>query len=368
MTNNGLKMRDSIVTMINGIIDRQRPKPRVCEVYSYNRFSGLADVLLPGETEPGIQAKFPQHLQPTASKMDDGVGAATGDLVLVEGTTNNYRITQIIRGNAFGLASPMRPSDSMSGGGVVTWNDRYLKWGSDLVAPTGVTQLITGGLITITMPVLDTVIKCHGINGDADDTVAAAGIDMQPDGTSDYSVLYYEPNLGSILGDTGTFHLVGATVSFNVPATWIMIALMDQVTNTLRFCTDSLITVDATTGWWVSGWGDLDTSTYGPSRAWFDPVKKWIEVELYISRTGANTAANSIHSPVIAPNTPIDFRPINRVNLVVANNIGGAEKMSRLTMLKGGESNPGRMDILPGSSVAWNTGQFAFIKGGWKVP
>jgi len=238
MASNSLKMRDAVATMITGLIDRQRPKPRVCEVYSYNRFTRFAEVLLPGETEPGIQARFPAHLQPTACKMDDGVGNATGNLVLVEGTTNNYRVTQIVEGDAFGQTAVIRPNDTLGGGGTITWDDRYLKWSADFISVVGVNQLLTGGMFVIPMPAVSTVVKCHGINGDADSAVASGGVDMQPDGTSNYSILYYAPDLGGGSGSNGVFHLVGTITALNIPPTWMMVALMDQPSNCLTLAND----------------------------------------------------------------------------------------------------------------------------------
>lgn len=110
---NAMKMRDSVVQMIKGIIERERPKPRICEVYSFNRFSRVAEVLLPGETDPNstIQARFPEHLQPTKSKTVDGAG----DLVLVEGTLNSYRITQLIQGRAAGYSMDLGDITMMGG-------------------------------------------------------------------------------------------------------------------------------------------------------------------------------------------------------------------------------------------------------------
>jgi hypothetical protein len=86
---------------------------------------------------------------------------------------------------------------------------------------------------------------------------------------------------------------------------------------------------------------------------------------MYVQRTGANTATNTIHSPIVVP---APYAPTYRVNLVIANNIGGTEAMTRLTMLRTGEANGGRMDIVFATTRVWTTGQFAFIKGGWKVP
>jgi hypothetical protein len=234
VASNGLKLRDSIVTMITGLIDRQRPKPRVCEVYSYNRFTRFAEVLLPGETVPGIQARFPIHLQPSASKMDDGVGNAVGNLVLVEGTTNNYRITQIIEGNAFSFESPIRAYDALAGGGVITWDDKYLKWTYNLTTFVGVDNLITAGTFQIGMPAVNDLVTCHGITGYTDVAVTASGIDMRPDGAMMSTALFWAPDITDVnTGDVGTFHLVGGLIPQFIPSHWIMIAVMNQTNDYL---------------------------------------------------------------------------------------------------------------------------------------
>lgn len=233
MTKSALDLRDAVTTMILGLISRERPKPRVCEVYSFDRFTRYAEVLLPGETVPGLQARFPTHMQPTASKMDDGVGNATGNLVLVEGTSNNYRITQIIEGNAYSQASPFRAYDLLTGGGIVTWDDRYLKWTTDLSTFIGVDQVISTNMFVISMPGVGALVNCHGINGFTTVAVTVDGIDMRPDGTMNHTALYWEPDLTLTTGDVGTFHVVGGVVPFYIPPHWIMIAVMNQVADYL---------------------------------------------------------------------------------------------------------------------------------------
>lgn len=553
MNNTAIKMRDVVVDLIKGIVDRERPKARVAMVYSYNRFNRKAEIVLAGETEPGISARFPKHLQPSkALNTDlDKDGNPIGDIVLIEGYTNNYRITQIIEGDAmgqgwkigdleiwggafmnerhgkyFGLSTTLPPEgesiglgrwvnpdaqfynhgacfvelivhqpffaygrkeyrfpitsydtagvwqnlypdkdggveighqfeveiksdgdgfdlrirnvqqhDSLTpsgyiynmwiwgenfthdatnfnvvdaaaaptvafrtdlteatevngsvqqgpffdsirhtaqnrlvqnllGGGTVTWDGRFIKWSADLIAPAGVTRLLTGGKLNIPMPAAASTVYDHGITGQTTTAVAAGGIDMRPGGSINYSVLYYEPNLGTSSGNAGKYHVVGTDTSFHVPSHWIYLAAMDAASGYLSFATDSLISIDPSS-WYQTGWGDLDATNYGPARAWYDPVKKWIEVEIYLQRTGANTATATIHSPVVVASA---YRPTYRVNLVVANNIGGTEAMNRLTMLRAGEASAGRMDIVFGTTRVWTTGQLAFIKGGWKVP
>lgn len=135
---------------------------------------------------------------------------------------------------------------------------------------------------------------------------------------------------------------------------------MSSLTNTFPGFT----VVDPST-WYQTGWGDMDSTDYGPSRAWYDPVNKWIEVEIYVKRTGSNTATNTIHSPVVVAST---YRPTYRVNTVVPTNVGGAEVMIRMTMLRAGETNAGRMDIVYPTTRVWSTNQYAMIKAGWKVP
>lgn len=81
-----LDLRDAIKTIVVGMLDRERPKPRVGQVVSVDRDARRAEIIFAGETEPGIAAAFPPHLQPRGA----------GDVVLIEGTRNNYRITQIL--------------------------------------------------------------------------------------------------------------------------------------------------------------------------------------------------------------------------------------------------------------------------------
>lgn len=427
MAKTALSLRDSIATIARGLIDRERPKPRVCEVYSYNRATRFAEVLLPGEVTPGIQARFPKHLQPTKSKMDDGIGNATGDLVLVEGGVNNYRITQIIEGDATGFswnlgdttllggrlldrkfaryfsrelnlpglgnsielgrfywldkapdnsgraltayvdlvvqsirsyaatkvyrfsidytvvtptwqnlfpveesgvrggnefsleiyvpdefgfqlrvrnnrenattvksgyacsmwlfgedfyydettynaedagfspgvtfgASDVDPSEEVNGanvnqgpyfmpqsrivhgrtwenltaGGLVTWDDRYIKWTNNFVCAIGRSNLITTGVLQIPVPTVGQSIYYHGMSG-ASATIAytSSGVDMMPVAAT-HSVLYFEPNFGSTDGSIGKFHVVGNDLNFKVPSHWIMIAVMNQNADYLK--------------------------------------------------------------------------------------------------------------------------------------
>jgi hypothetical protein len=129
--------------------------------------------------------------------------------------------------------------------------------------------------------------------------------------------------------------------------------------------TPALTSIDAST-WVQSGWGVYDATTYGPLRAWYDPYTKWIEMFLYIKRTGANTSASLVHSPIIVPST---YRP--QYNVVFSSNIdinAGAEQAVRTVILRSADANPGRIDLVLTASLAWNTNRFAFMKTGWKVP
>lgn len=452
-----LKLRDSIATIARGLIDRERPKPRVCEVYSYNRGTRFAEVLLPGETKPGIQARFPKHLQPTKSKMDDGVGNATGDLVLIEGTTNNYRVTQIVEGDAtsFGLnlgeptllggkllnrrfaryfsrelslptlgstielgrfywldkfpdnsgraltayvnlvvqsirsesatkvyrfnvdfttvtptwqnlfsieesgvrggnefnveiyvpdefsfrlrvrnnrqdatnsksgfvcsmwlfgedfyydettyntedagVSPGVPFgtgdvnqseetngwnvnqgpyfmpqsrivhgrtwENLTAGGLVTWDDRYVKWTANFVCAIGRSNLITTGILQIPVPTVGQSIYYHAMLG-ASATIAytSSGVDMMPVAAT-HSVLYYEPNYGSSDGASGKFHVVGMDINFKVPSHWIMIAVMNQNADHLKVANGLILTpwvnITPAAGWAHSAYTGVATA------------------------------------------------------------------------------------------------------------
>jgi hypothetical protein len=427
-----LKLRDAITTIASGLIDRERPKPRVAEVFSYNRFTRVAEVLLTGETEANsaIQARFPKHLQPTKAKMDDGIGNAIGDLVLVEGTVNNYRITQIVEGDATGFGwslgdttllggellnrkfaryfsrdlklpalgssielgrfywldkfpdnsgralvayvdlvvqsvrsqaatkvyrfhidyttvtptwqnlfpieesgvrgsnefsleiyvpdefsfrlrvrnnrqnatneksgyacsmwlfgedfyydattwnaedagvSPgvmfgngdVDPSEetagwnvnqgpyfmpqartvhgrtweNLTGGGTITWSDKYVKWSNNLVASIGRSNLISNGVIQVGPPVVGQSIYYHGFTGvSAPIAYTASGVDMLPVAAT-HSVLYYEPDYATADGANGKYHVVGNDLAFKVPSHWMMIAVMNQTWDYLKLGT-----------------------------------------------------------------------------------------------------------------------------------
>ncbi len=426
-----LLLRDSITTIALGLINRERPKPRVAEVYSYNRFTRVAEVLLSGESEANstIQARFPKHIQPSKAKMDDGIGNATGDLVLVEGTVNNYRITQVVEGNgtAFGLilgdttllggtlldrkvarhfskevdlpgagesvhlgrfyfihdldyanqawsaygeivvesrvyfggsktyklaidnsavtatwqnvfpdkdsgvrngndfaleifvaddhsfelrvrnvrsntiappvgyvfsmwlhgqdyeydttnynkfdagvspGVPFRTEDTnanetvdgwnvqqgpyfmpskrivhgrtfenLTGGGTITWDDRYVKWTNNLTSSIGRSNLITNGVVQIAPPTVGQSIYYHGFTGGTL-TIAytSSGVDMMPVSAT-HSVLYYAPDYGSADGAGGRYHVVGNDLNFSVPSHWIMLAVMNQSWDYLKLAT-----------------------------------------------------------------------------------------------------------------------------------
>ena len=546
-----LDLRNTLVDLVKGIVDRERPKPRVAMVYSFNRFNRFADVLLTGDDQP-IAARFPKHLQPTRQMtvdLDDNDNPI-GDMVLVEGTVNNYRITQIIEGDMFsqgtklgdaelwggvfmhehhakyfGLSTDLPPEgqsiqigrwqnpdaelynhgsafvhliihqpffaigrkeyripiqgydtagvwqnvypdkdggiangnqfeleiksdgngfdlrirnvqqndtftpsgyvynmwvwgerfehdpanfnvvdasaaptvafrtdvvantevnndaqqgpffdsvrhliqvrawQNISGGGTVNWASNRLKWSTDLDCPLCVTRLATSGRIAIPMPAVSSTIFTHGITGQTTTTVSSTGIDMRPGGSISWSVLYYEANLGSSTGNAGKYHVVGNDVSFHVPSHWIQLAAADFTEGTLSWAAGGLIYIDPTS-WYQANIDEMDTTntTYGPGRAWWDPKKKWIEVELYLARITSNSATNTIHSPVVVPSP---YQAQYRVNLPCINNIGGTEDIVRMTMLKNGETNAGRMDIVFATTRVWSTTQFAMIKGGW---
>lgn len=227
---NAIKARDTIVTLIKGVIDRERPKPRIAEVFAVSRGIRRADVLLPGETEANLQVTFPRHLQPTRSKMDDGIGNARGDIVLIEGGTNNYRITQILSGDAqaSGLWLPdQRMQQNLMGGGTVDWGGRYLKWSSEFISYVGMSQVTPSGQFVIPMPDIGVTVQIHGIAGYTADVTDSSGIDMNPSGLQIYSGLYWEPTPDVLYGQPGVWHLVGVDSFYPVPPTWIMIALMD---------------------------------------------------------------------------------------------------------------------------------------------
>jgi hypothetical protein len=426
-----MKARDAIAQMIRGIVERERPKPRVCEVYSFNRFSRVAEVLLPGETDANstLQARFPEHLQPTKSKSVDGAG----DLVLVEGTLGSYRITQLVSGSAaaysmqlgdvtlmggklrdramvrhfsrevdlpgsgasvhlgrfyfkhdldynfqawsayaelvvesrvyFGGSKtyrfavdnsaitatwrnifpdkdsgfrygndfaveifvaddhsfelrvrnvrsnstappqgyvfslwlngqdwdyddtnynkfdagvspgvPFRTDDvnanetvdgwnvvqgpyfepqkrivhgrtweHVTGGGTISWSDKYVLWTNNLVASIGRTNLITNGVVQIGPPTVGQSIYYHGFTGGTL-TIAytASGVDMMPVAAT-HSVLYYAPDFGSADGANGRYHVVGNDLNFKVPSHWIMIAVMNQTWDYLKLATGHCI-------------------------------------------------------------------------------------------------------------------------------
>lgn len=225
-----IEMRDVLVAIVKGVINRERPKPRIAEVYSISRGIRRADVLLPGETEPQLQVSFPRNLQPTRSKIDDGIGEAQGDIVLIEGGVNNYRITQILSGDAMasGLWLPdQRAQANLTGGGVVDWGGRYLKWGTEFISYVGMPGVVPNGQYAIPMPASGVEIQVHGVTGVTVDTVDASGIDMNPTNLLVNSGLYWEPTLDVPYGQPGVFHLVGQDSFYPVPPTWIMIALMD---------------------------------------------------------------------------------------------------------------------------------------------
>lgn len=225
-----IRFRDSLVTIIRGIVDRERPKPRIAEVYSYSRVTGKAEVLLAGETDPGIQAQFSKQLQPTRSRMDDGLGGAQGDIVLIEGTTNNYRITQIINGDAY--ASGLRTAESrvqgtLNGGGTILWDGINLSWSQDFIGRLGINGMATYGNYVIPMPVLDTAVTIHGVTGFPTELVTASGIGMNPGGLETITDLYWEPTSFADGGAPGVWHLVGIGTLTPIPASWILIASMD---------------------------------------------------------------------------------------------------------------------------------------------
>lgn len=231
MSDKALKMRDSLVTIVRGLIDRERPKPRIAEVYSYNRLTRTAEVLLAGETDPELQVSFPKHMQPTRSKMDDGIGTASGDIVLIEGFANNYRITSIITGDSYaeGLWLPeVRAQASLTGGGTIDWGGRYLKWSMDFVSYLGMSQVTPTGSYIIPMPDIGTVIQVHNIAGVTEDSVDSNGIDMTTGlGTLVRAGLYWEPTRSVDYGQPGVWHLVGQDSYYSIPSLWIMIAQMD---------------------------------------------------------------------------------------------------------------------------------------------
>lgn len=203
---------------------------------------GAATTVARRDHSHGVSGILPVASGGTGSATQNFVDLTTAQTIAGNKTFSNSVFTNgsTISTRSENLA--LRAGYGVTGGGTVTWTGAALGWTARLIVISHGrgAEFSTAGYYDITVPADGTVIT--GVGGAANQTVASGRIPIPV-----WNALYYILPIGSTNASVAAnFRVANYTADFIPPPEWLLIAVHNNDSAALRFCTGATLKANYT--------------------------------------------------------------------------------------------------------------------------